>query len=93
MLDKIEKQCIIDNVRKIQNNRTPKQESEETTMTLFDLFTANAEWSTDTELTINYNHLGDIEWDSGKALDMVYKYKNFEVLSFYKNSLFLEEEE
>lgn len=62
-------------------------------MTLFDLFTANAEWSTDTELTISYNHLGDIKWDSGQALDVVYKYKNFEVLSFYKNSLSLREQE
>ena len=62
-------------------------------MTLFDLFTANAEWSTGTELTISYNHLGDIKWDSGMALDMVYKYKNFEVLSFYKNSLSLREQE
>lgn len=62
-------------------------------MTLFDLFTANVEWSTDTELTISYNHLGDIKWDSGQVLDMVYKYKNFEVLSFYKNSLSLREQE
>lgn len=62
-------------------------------MTLFDLFTANAEWSADTELTINYNHLGDIKWDSGQALDMIHKYKNFAVLSFYKNSLFLSEQE
>lgn len=62
-------------------------------MTLFDLFTANAEWRPDTELTISYNHLGDIEWDYGQALDMIYKYKNFEVLSFYKNSLFLSEQE
>ena len=62
-------------------------------MTLFDLFTVNAEWSIDTELTINYNHLGDTKWDSGMALDMVYKYKNFEVLSFYKNSLSLRKQE
>lgn len=62
-------------------------------MTLFDLFTANAEWHTDTELTISYNHLGDTKLDSGQALDMVYKYKNFEVLSFYKNSLSLREQE
>lgn len=62
-------------------------------MTLFDLFTANAEWNTDTELTISYNHLGDTKWDSGMALDMVYKYKNFEVLSFYKNSLSLRKQE
>ena len=39
-------------------------------MTLFDLFTANAEWDTETELTISYNHLGDTKWDSGEALDM-----------------------
>ena len=62
-------------------------------MTLLDLFTVNAEWNIDTELTISYNHLGVIEWDSGQALDMVYKYKNFEVLSFYKNSLSLIEQE
>lgn len=62
-------------------------------MTLFDLFTANAEWDTETELTISYIHSGDIKWDSGQALDMIYKYKNFEVLSFYKNSLFLREQE
>lgn len=62
-------------------------------MTLFDLFTVNAEWHSYTELTINYNHLGGIKWDSGQALDMVYKYKNFEVLSFYKNSLSLREQE
>lgn len=62
-------------------------------MTLFDLFTANTEWHPDTKLTISYEHLGDIEWDFGDALDMVYKYKNFEVLSFYKNSLFLREHE
>lgn len=58
-------------------------------MTLFDLFTANAEWKPDTELTIRYKHLGDIELDHGQALDMVYKYKNFEVVTFYKNSLCL----
>ena len=57
-------------------------------MTLFDLFTANAEWDTNTELTISYNHLGDTKWDSGQALDIIYKYEKFEVLSFYKNSLF-----
>lgn len=62
-------------------------------MTLFDLFVVNAEWDTKTELTISYNHLGDIKWDFGQALDIIYKYKNFEVLSFYKNSLFLREQE
>lgn len=62
-------------------------------MTLFDLFTANAEWNTDTVLSIRYNHLGGIKWDYGNALDMIYKYKNFEVLSFYKNSLLLSEQE
>lgn len=51
-------------------------------MTLFDLFTANAEWDTNTELTISYNHLGDTKWDSGQALDIIYKYEKFEVLSF-----------
>lgn len=62
-------------------------------MTLFDLFTANAEWDTNTELTISYNHLGNTKWDSGQALDIIYKYEKFEVLSFYKNSLFLREQE
>lgn len=62
-------------------------------MTLCDLFIANAEWDTETELTISYNHLGNTKWDSGQALDMIYKYKNFEVLSFYKDSLFLREQE
>lgn len=62
-------------------------------MTLFDLFTVNAEWDTKTELTISYKHLGDTKWDSGQALDIIYKYKNYEVLSFYKNSLFLREQE
>jgi hypothetical protein len=62
-------------------------------MTLFDLFTANAEWKPDTVLSIRYNHLGGIKWDYGQALDMIYKYKNFEVLSFYKNSLLLSEQE
>ncbi len=62
-------------------------------MTLYNLFIANAEWDTETELTISYNHLGDTKWDSGHALDMIYKYKNFEVLSFYKDSLFLREQE
>ena len=62
-------------------------------MTLFDLFTANEEWDTNTELYISYNHLGDIKWDSGQALDIIYKYEKFEVLSFYKNSLFLREQE
>lgn len=84
---------IIDNVRNIQNNKATKQESEENKMTLFDLFTANAEWNTKTELTISYNHLGDTKWDSGQALDIIYKYEKFEVLSFYKNSLFLREQE
>lgn len=45
-------------------------------MTLLDLFTANAEWDTKTELTISYNHLGDTKWDSGQALDIIYKYEN-----------------
>lgn len=84
---------IIDNVRNIQNNEATKQESEENKMTLFDLFTANAEWDTKTELTISYNHLGNTKWDSGQALDIIYKYEKFEVLSFYKNSLFLREQE
>ena len=84
---------IIDNVRNIQNNKATKQESEENKMTLFNLFTANAEWNTKTELTISYNHLGDTKWDSGQALDIIYKYEKFEVLSFYKNSLFLREQE
>lgn len=61
-------------------------------MTLFDLFTANAEWRPHTELTISYNHLGDTKWDSGYALDMIYKYKNFKVLTFCKNLLFLSEQ-
>nr|DAN53306.1 MAG TPA: hypothetical protein [Caudoviricetes sp.] len=61
-------------------------------MTLFDLFTANAEWDTKTELYISYNHLGDTKWDSGQAIDIIYKYKNYEVLSFYKKSLFLREQ-
>lgn len=62
-------------------------------MTLFDLFTANAEWNTNTKLTITYNHLGDTKWDFGQVLDMLYKYKRFEVLSFYKNSILLREQE
>ena len=62
-------------------------------MTFLDLFTANVGWDADTELTICYIHLGDAKWDSGRALDMIYKYKNFEVISFSKNSLFLREQE
>lgn len=62
-------------------------------MTLSDLFTANTEWRPDTELTICYKHLGNIEWDYGQAVDMIFKYENFEVISFYKNSLFLNEQE
>lgn len=62
-------------------------------MTLFDLFTVNADWCTYTELTITFMHESKPKQILGLALDMAIKYSNFEVISFSKNSVLLKEPE
>lgn len=58
-------------------------------MTLFDLFTSNAGWGASTELTINYIHNDKVVWETGKALDLVHKCGEYEVVTFLDDKVTL----